>query len=107
VRLGGTASKSWTVTSCRYYEGGVAACRPRLTFPMPRPVRFDAIVGYQRKLGRYSLSTQLNVNNLFNRYDVILLPSATTGFSGARGSGITATFNAEPRLAVWSVTVGF
>lgn len=107
VRLGGTASKSWTVTSYRYYEGGVAAGRPRLTFYMPRPVRFDAIVGYQRKLGRYSLSTQLNVNNLFNRYDVVLLPSATTGFSGARGSGITATFNAEPRLAVWSVTVGF
>ena len=107
VRLGGTVSKSWTVTSYYYYEGGVSGARPRLAFHLPRPVRFDAILGYQRKLGRYSLSTQLNVNNLFNRYDVALLPSATTGFSGARGTGITATFNAEPRLAVWSFTVGF
>jgi outer membrane receptor protein involved in Fe transport len=74
---------------------------------MPRPVRFDAILGYERKVGRYRLSTQLNVNNLFNRYDVVLLPSATTGFLGARGTGIGATFNTEPRLTTWSFSVGF
>ncbi len=106
VRVGGTIAKSWTMTSYQYYEGGVAAGKPRLTFYMPRPVRFDAILGYERKLGRYRVSTQLNVNNLFNRYDVVLLPSATTGYSGARGTGIGATFNTEPRLAVWSVTLG-
>jgi outer membrane receptor protein involved in Fe transport len=107
VKFGGTVSKAWTVTSYRYYEGGAAAGKPRLTFFMPRPVRFDAILGYERKIGRHSVSTQLNVNNLFNRYDVVLLPSVTTGYSGARGTGIGATFTAEPRLAVWSVTLGF
>ncbi len=107
VRVGGTVSKSWNVTSYRYYEGGASGGKPRLTFHMPRPVRFDAILGYERKVGRYTLSTQLNINNLFNRYDVVLLPSVTTGYSAARGSGIGATFNAEPRLFVWSATIGF
>lgn len=107
VKFGGTVAKSWKITSYRYYEGGAAGGKPRLTFHMPRPVRFDAILGYERKIGRYAFSTQLNITNLFNRYDVVLLPSATTGFSGARGTGINATFNAEPRLAVWSFTVGF
>jgi outer membrane receptor protein involved in Fe transport len=107
LKLGGTVAKAWTMTSYRYYEGGAAAGKPRLTFNMPRPVRFDAILGYERKIGRYSFSTQLNINNLFNRYDVVLLPSVTTGFSGARGTGIGATFNAEPRLYVWSATFGF
>jgi outer membrane receptor protein involved in Fe transport len=107
VKLGGTLSKSWTVTSYRYYEGGVAAGKPRYTFYMPRPVRFDAILGYERKFGRYSFSTQLNIANLFNRYDVVLLPSVTTGYGGARGTGIGATFNAEPRLYSWSASIGF
>ncbi|WP_414662062.1 TonB-dependent receptor [Horticoccus sp. 23ND18S-11] len=107
VRIGGTAAKSWTVTAYPYYEGGASVAKPRRMFMMPRPVRFDGILGYERRLGRYSFSTQLNVSNLFNRYDVVLLPSATTGFGGARGSGIGATFNAEPRMYVWSATVGF
>ncbi len=107
VRLGGTFSKAWGVTSYRYYEGGAAGAKPRLTFRMPRPVRFDAIVGYERRIGRYNFSTQLNISNVFNRYDVVLLPNVTTGFSGARGSGIGAAFTAEPRLYVWSATIGF
>jgi outer membrane receptor protein involved in Fe transport len=107
VRLGGTIAKSWQVTSYYYYPSGVSPDAPRVTFNMPRPMRIDGIVGYERRLGRYRLSTQLNISNLFNRYDVVLLPSATTGFNGARGSGIGATFNTEPRMYVWSATVGF
>ena len=107
VRLGGTVAKAWQLTSYYYYEPAVTSSARRLAFVMPRPVRFDAILGYERKVGRYRLSTQLNVNNLFNRYDVVLLPSATTGFLGARGTGIGATFNTEPRLTTWSFSVGF
>jgi hypothetical protein len=59
VRLGGTVSKVWRMTSFRYYEGGVTIGKPRLTFYMPRPVRFDGIVGYERKWGRRTFSTQL------------------------------------------------
>lgn len=107
VRIGGTVAKSWLMTSYYYYEPAVTSTATRYAFVMPRPVRFDGILGYERKVGRYRVSTQLNISNLFNRYDVVLLPSATTGLKGARGTGIGATFNAEPRLASWTVTVGF
>jgi hypothetical protein len=76
-------------------------------FYMSRPFRFDGILGYQRKLGRYGLSTQVNINNVFNAYDVIILPSATGGFGSARGVGLNATLNAEPRTYVWSATISF
>lgn len=107
LRLGGTVAKAWRMTSYYYYENGVSANAQRVAFNLPRPLRIDGIAGYERKIGKYRLSLQLNISNLFNRYDVVLLPSATTGFNGARGTGIGAVFNAEPRSYVWSATIGF
>jgi hypothetical protein len=85
----------------------VSATDPRHRFEMPRPLRVDGIIGYERRLGRYRLSTQLNIQNMFNRYDVVFLPSNTTGFLGPRGTGINAAFSAEPRTYLWSATLGF
>jgi hypothetical protein len=107
VRLGGTVAKSWKVTGYYYYENGISPVAERTMFYMSRPFRFDGILGYQRKLGRYGLSTQVNINNVFNAYDVIILPSATGGFGSARGVGLNATLNAEPRTYVWSATISF
>jgi outer membrane receptor for ferric coprogen and ferric-rhodotorulic acid len=62
-------------------------------------------LGYKRRFGRYSFSTQLNVNNIFNKYKVDLRPSATTGFT--REDEIGATFVGEPRQYVWTNRIGF
>ncbi|MDO8539000.1 MAG: TonB-dependent receptor plug domain-containing protein [Opitutaceae bacterium] len=62
-------------------------------------------ISYRRKIGRYLYSTQLNVNNAFNRYNVDLRPSATTGFT--REEDIGATFVGEPRQYVWTNRISF
>jgi outer membrane receptor protein involved in Fe transport len=107
LRLGGTVSKSWDMISYYYYEGSTASLANRSTFKLPTFLRVDGILGYEFKLGRYRLMTQLNVTNLFNRYEVVFLPSVTTGYSGARGTGIDARFNTEPRTYVMSATLHF
>lgn len=107
LRLGGTVSKTWDMVSYYYYEGSTADLANRRTFQLPTFLRVDGILGYEFKLGRYRVMTQLNVTNLFNRYEVVLLPSVTTGYSGARGTGVDARFNTEPRTYVMSATLHF
>ena len=67
--------------------------------------RFSPFVTYRRKLGRYGFRTQLNVNNLFNRYAIDLRPSRTSGFTVENAIG--ATFVGEPRQFVWTNAVSF
>jgi hypothetical protein len=62
-------------------------------------------LSYRRKIGRYGFRTQLNVNNIFNKYKVDLRPSATTGFT--REDEIGATFVGEPRQYVWTNAISF
>ena len=62
-------------------------------------------ISYRRKFGRYGFRTQMNVNNIFNKYKVDLRPSSTTGFSAE--SEIGATFVGEPRQYIWTNTVSF
>ena len=62
-------------------------------------------LAYQRKLGRYAFRTQLNVNNVFNRYQVELRPNATFGYTVE--NAINATFVGAPREYVWTNTLSF
>jgi hypothetical protein len=63
------------------------------------------LVKYSRRIGRYDFSTQINVNNIFNKYKVDLRPSATTGFT--REEDIGATFVGEPRQFIWTNRINF
>lgn len=65
----------------------------------------SAFVAYRRKIGRYQFRTQLNVDNLFNRYQVEIRPSTVTGY--AVENALTATFVGQPRLFVWTNSVSF
>jgi len=60
---------------------------------------------YTRKIGRYGFRTQVNVNNMFNKYTIDLRPSRATGFTVENAIG--ATFVGEPRQYVWTNTVSF
>jgi hypothetical protein len=62
-------------------------------------------VAYSRKFGRYGFRTQLNVNNVFNKYAVELRPSGQTGYTVE--NAITATLVGEQRLFIWTNTISF
>jgi outer membrane receptor protein involved in Fe transport len=62
-------------------------------------------LGYSRKFGRYGFRTQMNVNNLFNKYQVEVRPAAASGYTVE--DALTATFVGQPRQYVWTNTVSF
>ena len=67
--------------------------------------QFSPFLAYGRKIGRYGFRTQLNVNNLFNKYKVELRPNGQTGYTVE--NAIFATFVGEPRQYVWTNTLSF
>ena len=105
ISIGGTASVGWQYRQYYFYPNGLAdpSNSPRDIFMWPTQTRFDGLLSYRRKLGRYEFATQLNVYNLFNRYHVLILPNATTGWAGIKD----ATFDQQPRSFMWSSTVFF
>ena len=106
-RLGGTATGSWKNVKEYYYPNGFTGTNfsQELQFTMPTLSRFDLIAGYSRKFGRVLWSTQLNINNLFNHYHIVIYPNQTTGFSTL--SALTANFDQQPRAIAWKNTIAF
>ena len=62
-------------------------------------------VYYKRRIGRYEFRTQMNIYNVFNRYQVDLRPDGSTGFT--QEANIGATFVGEPRRYSWTNTISF
>ncbi len=102
-RAGGTANVAWYNRRYYYYPNGVSVGGARRLFSFPTQARFDLLFGYEKKFGRYTLNTQINVANLFNRYQVVITPSAVNGYNGPNN----AVFDAQPRAWTWSTTLGF
>lgn len=109
LSLGGTLSLGWKQRGYYYYATpGTAAnalTLQRTMFYTPPPRQFNAIISYARKFGRYAWSTQVNVSNVFNRYEVALQPNATTGYLTA--TGLNATFYQQPRAYTWTNSIKF
>lgn len=103
LRVGGTANVAWFNRRYYYYPNGVSVSGERRLFSFPTQARFDLLLGYEKRFGRYSLNTQLNVANLFNRYQVIITPSAINGYNGPNN----AVFDGQPRAWTLSTTLGF
>jgi len=109
LSLGGTFSAGWRQRGYYYYAAPVTAANAltlrRTLLYTPPPRQFNLIVAYARRLGRYQWSTQVNVANVFNRYDIGLQPNATTGYNVT--SGINATFYQQPRAYTWTNSIRF
>jgi outer membrane receptor protein involved in Fe transport len=103
LRLGGTAVAKWGKSSYYYYPKTIAQPNHRDLFSFPDLVTVTGIAAYEFKLGRFPITTQVNVSNLLNHYRVVALPNYLNGWSGPNN----ATFDAQPRLYVWSTTVKF
>ncbi len=102
-RVGGTTTAAWYNRRYYYYPNGVGSDAERRLFSFPTQTRFDLVLGYDKKIGRYTLGAQINVFNMFNTYNVVLTPNAITGWSGVKN----AVFDAQPRMGTLSTTLGF
>ena len=103
VKIGGTIGLGWRRANYYYYSTTYAPGVTRNLFYLPTLVRFDGILGYERKFKRVLWSTQLNVNNMFNRYHVVIWPNAINGYGGVDD----AVFDQQPRLYTISSTLSF
>lgn len=102
-RVGGTANVAWFNRRYYYYPNGISVGAERRLFSFPTQARFDLLLGYEKKFGRYSLNTQLNLSNMFNSYRVVITPNAITGYGGIKN----AVFDGQPRAWTLSTTLGF
>jgi outer membrane receptor protein involved in Fe transport len=105
--FGGTAlyrggDRTYAFTQVLRNTAGVVTGTERRMFSLEDSFRFNAVFSYKRKLSkRIEWTTQVNVNNMFNSYDVVILPNENTG------EARTARFTAEPRTWVWTNTFSF
>lgn len=107
ITLGGTVR--WDIDKRTYWyqepaANGIGSVR-KLYQEVDINPQVSPFIAYRRKFGRYQFRTQLNVNNIFNKYAVDLRPSATTGFT--REDEIGATFVGEPRQFIWTNSISF
>ncbi len=109
LQLGGTVSASKGNRGYYYYASPVTAANAltlrRTLFFAPDQYQFNAIVGYSRTFGRYTWSSTLNVNNVFNHYLIQVLPNATTGYNTL--TALNATWYQQPRAFLWTNSVSF
>jgi hypothetical protein len=113
-RLGGTLSSLQQRRGYYYYPAGVSSVDPlnpnkgRTLFYYPNMTTFNLISGYSWKLGKWPVSTQLNVNNLFNHYNILVLPNLGTGWVVTSGSaGLIGTMDGTPRTFILSNRLNF
>ena len=114
VRLGGTITSLQQRRGYYYYPAGISATDPlnpnkgRTLFYYPNMTTFSLITGYDWKVGKFRVTTQLNVNNLFNHYNVLVLPSLATGLNVTTGTaGLIGTLDGVPRTYVLTNRINF
>ncbi|HVU32725.1 MAG TPA: TonB-dependent receptor plug domain-containing protein [Opitutaceae bacterium] len=102
-RIGGSIVGAWKNQLYYYYPSGVKVPTSRTMYYLPNRVIVSGIFGWEHRFPRFTFSTQLNIQNMFNHYHVVLLPSYVNGWAGPNN----ATFDQQPRMYVWSSTVSF
>jgi outer membrane receptor for ferric coprogen and ferric-rhodotorulic acid len=71
---------------------------------LPNPA-VNVFASYSRRFGKYRWTTQVNVNNLFNHYQLNFTPNNGAGFTNPNNIGVS--YSGEPRLWVWTNSVQF
>ena len=105
-KLGGTFTANWKYVVSYYYSGVAQATPGNLQkFSYPTSAKFDLITGYSHRFRRFTWSSQINVNNLFNTYRVVFFPNINSGYSNL--AAIRANFYGQPRAYVWTNTLKF
>jgi hypothetical protein len=107
--VGGSVLLSWKNRSYYYYATPLNASNAltlqRTLFYQPNLRQVNLTVSYQRKFGRYEWLSQLNVNNVFDRYKEVFMPNGTTGFRAT--NNINVSWFQQPRSFIWTNTLRF
>jgi outer membrane receptor for ferric coprogen and ferric-rhodotorulic acid len=72
--------------------------------PINNP-QVNAMFAYTRKFRHVTWRTQVNINNVFNRYVLVLNPNNGTGFNNP--GSLNATYYGVPRSYVWTNSFSF
>jgi hypothetical protein len=106
--LGGTVNAGYQFRSHYYPIANPASptnftTTTRAMYLRPTVATFGLIASYEHKLfSRYRFKTQLNIQNMFNHYQILLPPSTalTPPFNNV-------VFTTEPRRWVWTNSISF
>lgn len=104
LRIGGAFQGTWKYSAFYYYPAGLAnSPTNRGLFSWPTRSLFTGILGYEWSWRRFKILHQLNVNNIFNHYNIVIIPNYINGWAGPNN----ATFDTQPRSYVFSSRVAF
>jgi len=104
-KVGGTLSAQWKLREYYYYTSGVSVGAARALESFPNLTTFNGIFGYSHKFKRILWSSQLNITNMFNHYEILITPDAINGYNNLQN--LNSTWSAQPRMYVWSNTIKF
>jgi hypothetical protein len=104
--IGGTAAVSWKKLLYDWYSSASDLTPSDLhMFYAPTQSTFNLIAGYKHKFGRFQWEIQLNINNMFNTYQVLLYPTVLGGYSTP--TNLIANLDAQPRQYIVTTRLRF
>jgi hypothetical protein len=106
IEVGGSVNEQYKNLAYYYLANGFNSANPtRLPFYAPNFVTVDPILGYSHRFRHVTFETQLNVSNIFNHYEVVIIPSQSTGYSTV--TNLSAAFFGQPRGFAWTNRISF
>jgi hypothetical protein len=99
--VGGTVNLSWDNRT--YFYRTPDQVFHLWSAPLMSP-QVNGIVSYRHKFGRFTWSSQVNVNNVFNHYKFALAPNNGAGWTPTTAAG---TLYGEPRSFAWTNTIAY
>jgi outer membrane receptor protein involved in Fe transport len=107
ISIGGTVNAAYDTVHFYYNPSPtIATANPQLVpFYAPVSVTVNPVFAYQHRFKDFTLKLQLNINNLFNHYEVVITPSQVTGYSVP--ANLNAAFYGQPRLYTFTTTIKF
>jgi outer membrane receptor protein involved in Fe transport len=103
LRLGGSLRAESKRGDFYFYPEGYGRDAERQLMSWPSRVEVNAVVGFQRRIGRVVWDMQLNVSNLFDEYQIFIRPHPTLGYAGQ----MNAFYVGQPRYWTWTNTFKF
>jgi outer membrane receptor for ferric coprogen and ferric-rhodotorulic acid len=103
LSIGGSVALAWFNQSF-YYTRPTDRVRHLFAAPLNNP-QVNTWASYTIKARRFTFKTQLNINNMFNRYSLTINPNNGLGFTSS--TNVTATYYGAPRSYLWTNTVSF
>jgi hypothetical protein len=96
------ADRSYYYTQIERDAAGAVTGSRRAVFRLPDSAIIDLFASYDWRIGpKLRWRVQVNANNAFNNYSVVVLPDATTG------SPRSARFTTQPRYVFLTTTLSF